>query len=245
MSVVGWVIFGLFIILVGLVVGFIVFVAYLKRKVFIHHFILYDANQFVMKYRAMLINDERGNYSLYLLVEDPPKISDMLKVYITRTSKIFIEKPADKYIKKGKYGEHYIVGWYIDGAFTPLEPSKDNTLESEGVDEQIRTASTLLAIENAERFAETPKVNWVVISLVFVLIVSVVALAMIGSWIDSVSTTTLKQIEVYKTALDKQTKVLQKLNDMLEKRDIVIENMLNMIMKGKYKNISEIPPEVR
>ena len=223
-----------------LVLGLIVLVFYLKTKKFIHKFILYDANDYPELYHARIINEkEQTEEKVYQLIPDL-KVPTLLSAYFLKRG-ILLPKPNDRYIKKGRYGSHYIVGYFINNSFTPLEPANDGRLEAIIEQDNNRKITFIQTKKVIDSYIRPTKINLMLISIIFIFIMLIVALVFIGGWIEN-SASAIKEMSKNMGMSDLVNYLKERDNYFARQNELLLKALQN---KPLLINTTELPPDLR
>jgi len=227
-------------VILAVIVGFIALIYYLKNRKFIHKFVLYDANDYPTFYYARIINEkEQTEEKVYQLIPDL-RVGTLLSAYFFNRG-ILLPKPNDRYIKKGRYGDHYIIGYFINNSFTPLEPANDGRLDPIFEQDNNRKITFIQTKKVIDSYIKPTKINLMLVSIVLVFVMLIVALVFIGGWIEN-SASAIKEMSKNMGMSDLVNYLKERDNYFARQNELLLKALQN---KPLLINTTELPPDLR
>jgi len=227
-----------FIVFVALAIG--IFIAYIKKKEFVHNFYLFDSRQTVIHYKARLINsnDPAKTPTFFLLKANSPWPKYLL-AYFGKKCIIYL-KPSDKYIYQSPNYVFNVFGSIDDENITPMEVDRDRITQKPILDEEQRRVSTVTALRNTDKFVGGNLSQLIgTIAIVLFFVMGIIGFVLVSSFYDG---QTQKAVKAMETSSEPLAQLINEFKQYSAQTTEIIKILAQR--EGIYVPEPNAPPEV-
>lgn len=229
---------GAFIVFVALVLG--IFVAYIKKKEFVHNFYLFDSYKIINHYKARLINDNdpAKTPTFFLLKANSPWPKYLLAYFGKKC--IVYQKPSDKYIYRSPNYIFNVFGSIDDENITPMEVDWNGITQKPILDEEQRRVSTVTALRNTDKFVGGNLSQLIgMIAIVLFFIMGIIGFVLVSSFYDG---QTQKAVKAMETSSEPLAELINEFKHYSAQTTEIIKILAQR--EGIYVPEPNAPPEV-
>jgi len=226
-----------FFVFVLIIVG--IFVAFVKKKEFVHNFYLFDSYKIINHYKARLIDDNNPakTPTFYLVKANSAWIKYVLAFFGKKC--IIYQKPSDKYVYRSPNYIFNVIGSIDDENITPMEVDWNGITQKPILDEEQRRVSTVTALRNTEKFIGGNLMQMIgSVMLVLFFIMGIIGFVLVSSFYDG-------QTQKAVNLMEKQNDAYLHIAEVINKYGSETTQIIKILAQreGIYIN-PDAPPEV-